>query len=169
MQFSTNFSRLALFTLALVRAGTAMPFPAVSGFTYLRSTMPRTHCHDTTPQPATYLVSHDEMMHWLKNTDANLTYIGKPINPLSPRDGTTTVTYCTKRVGGVCGGSCSVYNGGPTCIDASGTSCLSATKNVGFCDRGGCGHSCHDLSTCGTHLDNGFCSTPGTKSILVSE
>ncbi|KAM5536123.1 hypothetical protein V8D89_010222 [Ganoderma adspersum] len=137
MQFSTNISRLALFTLALVGASTAVPFSA--------------------------------MMHWLRTTDANLTYIGAPLNPLAPRDTTTTVTYCTKRVGSVCGGSCSVYNGGPTCIDASGTSCLSATNNVGFCDRAGCGHSCHDLSTCGTHLDNGFCATPGTKSILVSE
>ncbi|PIL23590.1 hypothetical protein GSI_14903 [Ganoderma sinense ZZ0214-1] len=131
MQFSTNFSPLALFTLALASVATAMPFDAT--------------------------------------TDANLTYVGAPINPLAQRQSTTMVTYCTKRVGGVCGGSCSVYNGGPTCIDASGTSCLSATNNVGFCDRARCGGSCHDLSTCGTHLDKNFCATPGTQSILVSE
>ncbi|PIL23598.1 hypothetical protein GSI_14911 [Ganoderma sinense ZZ0214-1] len=80
----------------------------------------------------------------------------------------TMVTYCNKRVNNVCGGSCTVYNGGAACLDAPGTNCFVATNNVGFCDRAGCGHSCHQLSTCGTRLDNGFCFTPGTQSILVS-
>ena len=91
-------------------------------------------------------------------------------NPLASRDMAkrdTMVTYCTKRVDNVCGGSCSVYNGGPTCIDASGTSCLAATSNVAFCDKGNCGGSCNQLSTCGTSLAGGFCDTPGTKSIVV--
>ena len=125
--------------------------------------------HWATTQPATYLVSHDEMMHWIKTTDADLTFIGEPINPLAPRSAQNTmVTYCNTRIDNICGGSCSVYNGGATCIAAPGTSCLAATNNVGFCDRGGCGHSCNQLSTCGTRLDNGFCYTPGTQSILVS-
>ena len=109
------------------------------------------------------------MLNWIKTTDAELTFVGAPINPLTPRSAQNTmVTYCNKRINNVCGGSCTVYNGGAACLDAPGTSCLAATHNVGFCDRGGCGHSCNQLSTCGTRLDNGFCYTPGTKSILVS-
>ena len=108
------------------------------------------------------------MAHWLANTDAELTFLGEPINPLASRSAENTmVTYCNKRVNNVCGGSCTVYNGGAACLDAPGTSCLAATHNVGFCDRGGCGHSCNQLSTCGTRLDNGSCFTPGTQSILV--
>ena len=114
-------------------------------------------------------MSHDEMLNWLATTDAELTFVGAPINPLAPRSAQTTiVTYCTTRADNVCGGSCSVYNGGAACLDAPGTNCLAATNNVGFCDRAGCGHSCNQLSTCGTRLDNGFCYTPGTQSILVS-
>ena len=108
-------------------------------------------------------------MHWIATTDAELTFVGEPINPLTPRSAQiTTVTYCNKRINDVCGGSCTVYSGGAACLDAPGTNCLSATNNVGFCDRGGCGHSCNQLSTCGTHLEKGFCFTPGTQSILVS-
>ena len=108
-------------------------------------------------------------MHWIANTDAELTFIGKPLNPLAPRSAQDTmVTYCSHRVDNVCGGPCTVYNGGATCLTAPGTNCLAATTNVGFCDRAGCGHSCNQLSTCGTRLDNNFCFTPGTASILVS-
>ena len=108
-------------------------------------------------------------MHWLANTDAELTFVGKPPNPLAARSAQNTmVTFCNKRTVNVCGGACTVYNGGAACLDAPGTNCLAATNNVGFCDRAGCGHSCNQLSTCGTHLDNGFCYTPGTQSILVS-
>lgn len=78
------------------------------------------------------------------------------------------VTYCSSRTQNVCGGACTVYNGGATCLAAPGTKCLAATNNVGFCDRGGCGGSCNQLSSCGTRLDNGFCFTPGTASIIVS-
>ena len=98
------------------------------------------------------LMSRDDMINWLRTTDADLTFVGEPIpgvnapEGLSSRDAQTTmVTYCTKRNDNVCGGSCSVYNGGPTCIDASGTSCLKATSNVGFCDRSGYVHT----SSCG--------------------
>ncbi|KAI0628553.1 hypothetical protein C8Q77DRAFT_352781 [Trametes polyzona] len=116
-----------------------------------------------------YLVSHDQMMHWLATTDAELTFVGEPINPLAGRAAQNTiVTYCSKRTQGVCGGPCTVYNGGATCLSAPNTNCLSATHNVGFCDKGGCSGSCNQLSTCGTRLDNGFCFTPGTKSIIVS-
>ena len=109
------------------------------------------------------------MMHWIANTDAELTFIGKPLNPLAPRSAQdTTVTYCSTRIFNVCGGACTVYTGGATCLNAPNTNCLAATNNVGFCDRAGCGHSCNQLSTCGTRLDNNFCFTPGTASIAVS-
>ena len=120
-------------------------------------------------QPAAFLMSHEQMLHWLATTDAELTFVGEPINPLSPRSAQiTTVTYCSTRIENVCGGACTVYTGGATCLNAPDTNCLAATNNVGFCDRGGCTHSCHDLATCGTRLDNGFCYTPGTQSIAVS-
>ena len=114
-------------------------------------------------------MSHEQMMHWLATTDAKLTFVGAPINPLASRsEQITTVTYCSTRSGNVCGGACTVYTGGSTCLNAPDTNCLAATNNVAFCDRAGCGHSCHDLATCGTPLDNGFCYTPGTQSIAVS-
>ncbi|KAI0766879.1 hypothetical protein BD413DRAFT_605659 [Trametes elegans] len=109
------------------------------------------------------------MAHWLATTDAELTFIGEPINPLTPRAAQNTiVTYCTKRTQNVCGGSCSVYNGGATCLAAPYTTCLAATHNIGFCNRDGCNGRCNQLESCGTRLDNGFCYTPGTKSIIVS-
>ena len=78
------------------------------------------------------------------------------------------VTYCSHRTQNVCGGPCTVYNGGAACLNAPDTNCLSATANVGFCDRSGCGGSCNQLSTCGTRLEDGYCYTPGTRSINVS-
>ncbi|KAJ3826849.1 hypothetical protein F5880DRAFT_1541559 [Lentinula raphanica] len=77
------------------------------------------------------------------------------------------VVYCNTKTVNVCGGSCTVYNGGAKCLNAPGTNCLSATNNVGFCDRGGCGGSCNQFSTCGTRMDDNFCYTPGTNSINV--
>jgi hypothetical protein len=117
------------------------------------------------------LMTIEQFVDWLDNTDAEVTFHGKPLgdlHDLSKRNALTTmVTYCTRRTDSICGGSCSVYNGGPTCIDAPGTNCLTANTNVGFCDHGGCGGSCNQFSTCGTHLDDNFCYTPGTNSILV--
>ncbi|EPT02367.1 hypothetical protein FOMPIDRAFT_1029397 [Fomitopsis schrenkii] len=114
------------------------------------------------------------MINWLKTTDAELTFIGNPIPGVNAPEGLTsrealdtTVTYCNRRIDNVCGGACTVYTGGATCLNAPDTACLAATHNVGFCDRAKCTHSCNQLSTCGTHLDNGYCYTPGTRSILV--
>ncbi|KAJ7898303.1 hypothetical protein B0H14DRAFT_3424675 [Mycena olivaceomarginata] len=119
------------------------------------------------------IVSEDEFKAWLATTNATLTFIGDPI----PRavDGsadleartTTMVTYCNTRVGGVCGGACTVYNGGATCLAAPGTNCLFATRNVAFCNHGGCGGTCNQFSDCRVQLDSGFCFTPGTNSIVV--
>ena len=83
-------------------------------------------------------------LQWLKTTDANLTFIGDPIPGFNaPEDLTTRaaqstkVTYCSSRINNICGGSCTVYNGGPACLDAPATVCLYAPHDVGFCDRSG--------------------------------
>ena len=121
-------------------------------------------------------MSDEEFMNWLATTDAEITYIGEPIdvNSFSTESSLTKraannvmVTYCSHRVDNVCGGPCTVYNGPAACLNAPDTNCLAATANVGFCDRGGCGGSCNQLSSCGTRLDHGFCYTPGTRSIIV--
>lgn len=109
------------------------------------------------------------MAHFLATTDAELTFIGEPFNPLAKRAAqATTVTFCTKRIGNICGGTCTVYNGGATCLDAANTTCMSATQDVGFCDELGCDGNCNTMSQCGTPMGNGFCFTPDTQSILVS-
>ncbi|KAG6818222.1 hypothetical protein H0H93_015269 [Arthromyces matolae] len=114
-----------------------------------------------------------EFNNWLATTDADITFVGEPIDKargvtLESRSALNTiVTYCSTRSGSICGGTCTVYNGGATCLAAPGTNCLSATHNVAFCDRGGCGGSCNNFANCGTRLDNGYCWTPGTSSINV--
>ncbi|KAI0367393.1 hypothetical protein BV20DRAFT_970578 [Pilatotrama ljubarskyi] len=109
------------------------------------------------------------MERWLATTDAELTYIGSqrtaPDNPLASQQ--TTVTYCSFVSGQVCGGTCTVYRGGATCIDAPATQCLSATADVSFCNRAGCSGTCNQLDGCATRLNGGFCYTPGTQSIAV--
>ncbi|KIJ40975.1 hypothetical protein M422DRAFT_173082, partial [Sphaerobolus stellatus SS14] len=116
-----------------------------------------------------HLITPEQFKNWLATTDATITYIGAPINDLTTRDALNTiVTYCNRRTNNVCGGDCTVYNGSARCLNAPDTQCLSATNNVGFCDRGGCSGSCNQFSSCGTRLDNNFCYTPGTRSINVS-
>ena len=109
------------------------------------------------------------MMHWIATTDAELTFVGEPVNPLVPR-GTedTMVTYCSRRTGNVCGGFCTVYTGGHKCLDAPDTQCISATSDVGYCTGKVCTGTCNQLSTCHTQLANGFCFTPNTSSIVVA-
>lgn len=109
------------------------------------------------------------MLQWIATTDAELTFIGKSINPLTPRSTQNTiVTYCSVRNLDVCGGACTVYSGGATCLFAPNTNCLAATNNVVFCSGSACNVPCNELSTCGVHLSGGFCYTPSTNSILVS-
>ncbi|KAF8900248.1 hypothetical protein CPB84DRAFT_1650535, partial [Gymnopilus junonius] len=114
----------------------------------------------------------EQLQDWLSKTDANITYVGKPIGDISTlskcQGGTTMVVYCSSQAANVCGGSCTMFNGGATCIHAPGTNCLFASSNVGFCDGDDCDGSCNQFSSCGTPLDNGFCSTPGTSSIITS-
>ena len=101
----------------------------------------------------------------LKDSGANITFAGD--FPSSDGPTTTTVTYCSSAVNGVCGGDCTVYTGENTCLHAPSTKCLAATNNVGFCDKKNCKGSCHDLATCGDWMDNNFCYTPGTDSIVL--
>ncbi len=95
------------------------------------------------PLHQTSIVMTDaEFDYWLATTDAELTFIGDAakshLNPLAKREAQDTrVTYCSKRTFNVCGGSCTVYQGGAACLNAPGTNCLAATNNVGFCDRAG--------------------------------
>ncbi|KAF8551781.1 hypothetical protein OG21DRAFT_1512311 [Imleria badia] len=117
----------------------------------------------------TFIMSDEEMAYWIAHTDAQLTFIGDSINPLSSRSAeTTTVTYCSSRIDNVCGGRCTVYTGGAACLNAPDTNCLAATNNVGFCSGTGCRNPCNQLSTCGVRLDYGYCYTPGTVSIAVT-
>ncbi|KAK0489748.1 hypothetical protein EDD18DRAFT_1188137 [Armillaria luteobubalina] len=148
MQFSILAHLFALAAMAAV--GSASPTPE--------------------PAPAAFIWSDVEFDHWLATTDAEITYYGNTgaPNPLASRAALNTrVVYCSSRTNSVCGGHCTVYDGGATCLNAPNTACLGATNNVGFCDRGGCGGSCNQLSSCGTRLDRGFCFTPGTSSIIV--
>ncbi|KAH9925183.1 uncharacterized protein B0H18DRAFT_389947 [Fomitopsis serialis] len=126
------------------------------------------------PEVTTQLFTQEEMIAWLKRptpsspSSATLSQVSmRPkVLPRAPRT-TRWSRTATAALQNVCGGSCTVYNGSAKCLNAPDTQCLAATNNVGFCDKGGCGGSCNQLSTCGTHLDNGYCYTPGTKSINV--
>ena len=62
-------------------------------------------------------MSEDDFKDWLANTDADITYVGEPIdNTRRSADPDTSltkranvmVTYCTKRTQNVCGGTCNV-------------------------------------------------------------
>ena len=56
------------------------------------------------------------MLTWLSTTSAKLTFIGEPIKALDTRvGGNVMVVYCSNRSQNVCGGPCTVYNGGATC------------------------------------------------------
>lgn len=117
--------------------------------------------------PTLILTESDEQFkHWLNTTDANITFLGTSREELLKRQ-SIVVTYCDKRIDDLCGGNCFTYGGPAACLDAPGTACIRANGNVGFCDREGCGHSCNQLSSCGTLLGDGFCDTPGTQSILI--
>ncbi|KAI0355824.1 hypothetical protein OH77DRAFT_1424080 [Trametes cingulata] len=151
MQFSASFVALVkcLFAVAAATTVAAVPASGNSGESLA----------------STFVVSQAEMAHWLATTDAVLTFVGEAPNPLAAQQ--TTVTYCSFRSGNVCGGECTVYRGGATCLDAPATECLSATADVSFCDRAGCSDLCNQLDSCATRLNDGFCFTPGTESIAV--
>ncbi|TFK84436.1 hypothetical protein K466DRAFT_602012, partial [Polyporus arcularius HHB13444] len=71
------------------------------------------------PAPVASVISTDEFLKWLDTTDAEITYIGKPINGSVPRAAQNVmVTYCSSRTQNVCGGTCTVYNGPAACLAA---------------------------------------------------
>ncbi|KAJ3987828.1 hypothetical protein F5890DRAFT_656503 [Lentinula detonsa] len=111
------------------------------------------------------IVTQKKILEWISTTDANLTFIGDPITKRNTE--IPTVVYCSVRTGGVCGGTCTVYRGGPACLRAPGTNCISATQNVGICGSPGCGGRCTQLFPCQAPLGDGFCYTPRTESINV--
>ena len=162
---------------------TALTSSIIAAFSLLVTATPMLEVfHSTiTSLPITHfvwqsnLISVEQFKHWLATTDADVTFIGEPLgdlSDLSKRNAlNTVVTYCNTQNDNVCTGLCTVYNGaGPVCLSAPGTACLFATNDVYFCntDGGECiNGSCNDFSSCGTVLDNGFCSTPNTNSIFV--
>ncbi|KAF4569978.1 hypothetical protein EYR40_008961 [Pleurotus pulmonarius] len=115
----------------------------------------------------TSVVSDAEFDNWLRTTDANLTFIGAKGSLTERNILNTRVTYCNRRTGSVCGGDCTVYDGGNACLNAPDTTCLMATNNVAFCSSDGCVGDCTTLKNCKKRLDGGFCYTPGTRSINV--
>ncbi|GJE96912.1 hypothetical protein PsYK624_131200 [Phanerochaete sordida] len=158
MQLSIRFTSLAVVVLAV--ASVAVSTPLQSRDKEAGSV--------AAVEAASYTISHEEMMHWLATTDAELTFVGTPPNPLAARDAQDTlVTYCANVNGNACAGPCTVYSGGATCLYAAGTNCLSATRNVAFCSSSGCSGSCTTLDNCIKQLDGGFCYTPSTQSIAV--
>ncbi|KAI0644258.1 hypothetical protein C8Q79DRAFT_928042 [Trametes meyenii] len=103
MQFST----LLFSIVALATAVRASPTPAIAAnnvSTIIESDKSGPHPVLTSPNSRA-----------LARTDAELTFIsGRPnLTPLAKRSAqSTTVTYCNKRVGSICGGTCTVYTGG---------------------------------------------------------
>ena len=182
-----QFKLLLVTLLALV-----MATPAVSILSFVCLSLVADWRLCCKPGIAADILTQDEMINWLKTTNAKLTFVGEPIPGVNAPAGLvsrealhTTVTYCSQRVDKICGGACSVYTGGATCLDAPDTNCLAATKNVGFCSSPGCVRhvreehgnidhiacrcvgECNQLKKCKTHLDKGYCYTPDTVSILV--
>lgn len=116
-------------------------------------------------------MSEAQLFNWLATTNATITYVGPPPtpNPLARLSAQNTmVVYCSTRLGPLCLGECTVYNGGAECVDTPHTECMAATKDVGYCDKKGCNGNCNELAACGTELIGGFCYTYGTKSIVIS-
>ncbi|KAI0372651.1 hypothetical protein BV20DRAFT_1050542 [Pilatotrama ljubarskyi] len=152
MEFSALFFITALITAVLAVPGAVGP--------------------GTVDKPTGPIISEAQFAHWLETTDAELTFIGdRPdFTPLARRSSQNNimVTLCSQRVGNVCGGSCTVFSGtGPSCVDIPRSQCISATDDIGYCDERACDGNCNELADCGTMLNNGFCFTFDTKSIVL--
>ncbi|KAK0190144.1 hypothetical protein F5146DRAFT_1122496 [Armillaria mellea] len=149
-----------------------MQFFTLASFFFSLTAMAVVSGASPTPEPASAAViwTDAEFDHWLATTDAKITYYGNiTSNPLAPRSALNTrVTFCSSLIGSVCGGACTVYDGGAACLNAPDTVCLAATNNVGFCSSPGCVGQCTQLTDCHMFLSGGFCAAPNTKSILVS-
>ncbi|TCD60781.1 ssDNA endodeoxyribonuclease [Steccherinum ochraceum] len=143
-----------------------------------------------TPTPASVIAAEnsnaittrEDILQWIATTPSELTFIGDPIEGPSPHPKRAdavdaVVIFCSVRGGTSCQGPCTVYRGGTGCIETPTTNCLKASANVSFCNTEGCQTQgppttdgfkhCHELSTCGEPIDDGFCFTPGTVSVNV--
>ncbi|KAL1723224.1 hypothetical protein EV715DRAFT_191524 [Schizophyllum commune] len=128
-------------------------------------------------------IGNDDLqyLHWLRTTDAEMIFNGHPVSGLTAPAGIFTraaqatgfVTYCNVRTtDNKCGGTCTVYAGGPACVSAPHTTCYYVSSNfqnaVSACGGPGCTGSCSGYAQCATRLSDGFCYAPGTQSILVT-
>ena len=88
--------------------------------------------------------------------------------PLGPFD--IRLIYCSERSGSTCGGTCVAYQGpGSRCITPQfKVDCLAANRDLNHCWLGDC-VDCHAYAGCGTRLDSGFCYTPETFFLGLSE
>ncbi|KAF7372741.1 hypothetical protein MSAN_00479500 [Mycena sanguinolenta] len=154
MQFQSLFA-LVLAALTLNVAGVGHSLSWLPLLTAPQSSVP------------TGVLTVAQMKNFLATTDANLTFTGLPIEMLGADPLVTTLTVCSTRTAQLCSGPCTVFTGSGTCFNTPNTKCLAATTDVSFCDHSNCQGSCNTLSTCGTRLNNGFCSTPGTNSVSV--
>ncbi|KAL1762697.1 hypothetical protein FB107DRAFT_285149 [Schizophyllum commune] len=128
-------------------------------------------------------ISNDDLhyLHWLRTTDAEFIYIGQPVHEIADLGDILTrathttgfVTYCNVRTtDNECGGTCTVYAGGPACVSAPHTTCYYVSSNfrnaVSACGGPGCTGGCSGYAQCATRLIDGFCYAPETQSILVT-
>lgn len=86
-------------------------------------------------------IANDDLqhLHWRRTTDAEIIFNGRPISGLmAPPAGIFTraaqatgfVTYCNVRTAdNKCGGTCTVYAGGPACVSAPHTTCYYVSSN----------------------------------------
>ncbi|KAJ3526217.1 hypothetical protein NMY22_g7362 [Coprinellus aureogranulatus] len=120
---------------------------------------------------ATGIMTDEQLDHWLANTDAELKFIGeKSYVPGTLRkrgEKSTRLVTCTTANGSNCGGSCSVYNGNAACLNVAGTVCIQASGPVAFCSKANCADPCTQLANCLAWMNDGFCGTPDTNSIIV--
>ncbi|KAK7014358.1 hypothetical protein R3P38DRAFT_2545534 [Favolaschia claudopus] len=113
------------------------------------------------------VVSVAAMKEYIATTDAELTFVGAPIGELGINPLLTTVTVCSTAAGNLCSGPCTVLTGSARCFETPDTACLSATTNIAFCNQAKCKGKCTPLSSCNKYLGDGFCYTPGTRSISL--
>ncbi|KAL1658525.1 hypothetical protein GGF50DRAFT_131653 [Schizophyllum commune] len=97
-----------------------------------------------------YIGSEAQLLHWLKTTDANLTFTGDPIPGITGPEGLTPPGH-----------------EGLTPRGALATTVVYCSVATPATARAPCDCPCNLYSHCGTRMDGGFCWTPGTNAIYV--
>ncbi|KAI8974573.1 hypothetical protein BD414DRAFT_509989 [Trametes punicea] len=154
MQLPIIFYAIAAFAIVAVVRPVAVSFPGSLASTGMSlSIHPRLWHNDAKREAANVgiasaIVSKAELAHWFVTIDAELTFIGNKRNPRAQQAHFPVDhgSYCAKRVGPVCGGMCAVYTGSGNCLAAPGMNCLSATRDIGFCDEADCNGNCNGLA-----------------------